>query len=178
MASWGHDHDYSRRQLLARQVIAASRVVRGVRRDNLADAFRRGLRASNQYAGTRRAPQRERSRNKQRQERNPAGPTLAAYHDRQEAVRELCGRGWWRRWRAERHYKREPRSGCGRGLEFRGFHALKGITDPRCNCATVFKSFSWGDPTSLFEADGAAKGLNHCNASVRGSSCASYCTRR
>jgi len=26
----------------------------------------------------------------------------------------------WRRWRAERHYKREPRSGCGRGLESLG----------------------------------------------------------
>jgi hypothetical protein len=75
-------------------------------------------------------------------------------------------------------HKREPRSGCGRGLEFRGFHALECITELRCNCATVFKPFPWGDPTSLFGPDGAAKGLNLCNASVRGSSCASYCTRR
>src|SRR5262245_25976389 len=62
-------------------------------------------------------------------------------HGRQEAVRALCGRGRWWRWRAERHYKREPRSGCGRGLEFRGFHALEGITEPRCNCATVSNLF-------------------------------------
>jgi hypothetical protein len=53
-----------------------------------------------------------------------------------------------------------PAPGCGRGLEFRGFHALECITDLRCNCATVFKSFPWGDPTPLFEADRAAKGAN------------------
>jgi hypothetical protein len=40
------------RQLFATAVIAASFGVRGARRENLREAFRRGSRASNQYAGT------------------------------------------------------------------------------------------------------------------------------
>jgi len=46
----------------------------------------------------------------------------------------------WRRaarWRAERPYKQEPRSGSGRGLEFRRFHkcAVRSVSGPKAAIA-------------------------------------------
>jgi hypothetical protein len=63
-------------------------------------------------------------------------------------------------------FKQEPRPGRGRGLEWDSIRTGVYISRTPVVIAQQFSNlFLWA--IALFEADGAAKGLNQCNANVR-----------